>query len=68
MIELDNEKGTLEFKRKISLDQFSKALGQYNKLVRLFGGRDATYKEFTAWLIANDFVNHTPGVKITDEK
>jgi len=62
MTNLDDDERSLSFKAKISLEDFGKALKAYNKLVRLFAGRDATSKEFIDWLVANEFVDVSPSV------
>lgn len=46
----------LHFKKNISLTDFTKAMGQFNKLYKTFAKRDATYKEFTNFLVAQGFV------------
>ena len=46
----------LHFKKNVSLTDFTKAMGHFNKLFRIFAKRDATYVEFTAFLEAQGFV------------
>ncbi len=61
MVSIESKGEILTFKRQITLEQFSRAMRQFNALYKLFAGRSATYNEFTAWLIACDFVDRPNG-------
>lgn len=63
MIELDVDKGSLEFKDPISLDEFSKAMHHFNKMYKLLFKKNAMYKDFTDFLTTCDGVKVTPGLK-----
>lgn len=57
MIEkVKHENRNLTFVRDVSLDDYSKSMKHFNKLFRIYAGRDAKYQEFTQFLIDNDFV------------
>lgn len=68
MIELEVDKGSVQFKKPIELGDFGKAMGHFNKMFRLLFGVDASYKDFTDFLATCEGVNIIPGVKVKGEK
>lgn len=59
---MDDDSRSISFKKAISLEDLSKASGHFNKCFKLLAKRDATYKEFTAWLATTDFVDVSPSL------
>lgn len=51
-----DEREMLIFKKKISLEDFSKALGLFNQLHKMFNKTDATYSDFVDYLISQGHV------------
>jgi hypothetical protein len=52
----DNDGRSITFKKPVGLDQWSKALGHFDKMFKILSGRTAMYKDFTDWLVQQDFV------------
>src|SRR5665213_1448639 len=53
MIELDVDKGSIHFKKPLTLSDFSKAMSHFNKAYKLLFSKDCSYKQLlTSWLPA----------------
>jgi hypothetical protein len=63
MIELDVDKGSIEFKESLDLGDFGKAMGHFNKMFKLLFKRDAMYTDFTDFLATCEGVRVIPGIK-----
>jgi len=68
MIELDVDKGSIHFKKPLTLSDFSKAMSHFNKAYKLLFSKDCSYKQFTDFLATCDDVELTPGIKEGSKK
>lgn len=52
----DKDNRSISFKEQVGLDEMGKAMKHFGNAFKLLAKREATYHDFTDWLITTDFV------------